>query len=243
MTHAELEQRLHTDGLALLRQLLQDSLDLRAMREERLDEVVDADGHERGSVEYGHDRGLASIFGEVTVARMAYRSRGRSKLHPADAALNLPAEKHSHGLRRLAALEAARGSFADAGSAIERATGVRLGKRQVEDLAARAAVDVDGFYATHAPAPAPDTDVLVMTYDAKGVVMRPEALREVRSVHDRRRGRPGPAAPPAGRHRLTRGSPGCPARPGRRSRPPAMTTTAGRPGRSPPPRPRRHSWH
>ncbi len=178
MTHAELEQRLHTDGLALLRQLLQDSLDLRAMREERLDEVVDADGHERGSVEYGHDRGLASIFGEVTVARMAYRSRGRSNLHPADAALNLPAEKHSHGLRRLAALEAARGSFADAGSAIERATGVRLGKRQVEDLAARAAVDVDGFYATHAPAPAPDTDVLVMTYDAKGVVMRPEALRE-----------------------------------------------------------------
>jgi len=36
MTHAQVEERLHTDGLALLRQLFQDSLDLRAGREPRL---------------------------------------------------------------------------------------------------------------------------------------------------------------------------------------------------------------
>ncbi|HEY5986122.1 MAG TPA: ISKra4 family transposase, partial [Streptosporangiaceae bacterium] len=98
----------------------------------------------------GHDRGLATVFGEVTVARIAYRARGRANLYPADAALNLPAEKHSHGLCRLAAVEAARGSFADAAAAVERATGVRVGKRQVEDLAARAAADIDDFYAAHA---------------------------------------------------------------------------------------------
>jgi hypothetical protein len=46
---------------------------------------------EHGSVEYGHERGLATVFGPVNVARIAYRSRGRSNLHPADAALNLPA--------------------------------------------------------------------------------------------------------------------------------------------------------
>jgi hypothetical protein len=34
---------------------------------------------------------------------IAYRGRGVSNLHPADAVLNLPAEKHSHGIRRLAA--------------------------------------------------------------------------------------------------------------------------------------------
>jgi hypothetical protein len=49
------------------------------------------------------------------VDRIAYRERGRSDLHPADAALNLPAEKHSHGLRKLAAVEAAQGSFAPGG--------------------------------------------------------------------------------------------------------------------------------
>jgi hypothetical protein len=37
------------------------------------------------------------------VSRIAYRSPGRSNVHPLDAALNLPEEKHSHGLRRLAA--------------------------------------------------------------------------------------------------------------------------------------------
>jgi hypothetical protein len=36
---------------------------------------------------------------------------------------------------------------------------------------------VDGFYAAHAPDPAPD-DVLVLSFDAKGVVMRPDGLRQ-----------------------------------------------------------------
>ena len=177
MTHAQLEERLHTDALGLLRQLLQDSLDLRASREQRLDQVADADGYGRGTAEGGRQRGLATVFGDVVVERIAYRTRGRADLHPADATLNLPAEKHSHGLRRLAAVEAARGSFDDAAAAIERATGVRVGKRQAEQLAGRAAIDVDGFYADRAPSPGPDTDALVLTFDAKGVVMRPGALR------------------------------------------------------------------
>lgn len=114
MTHAELEERLHTDGMRLLCQLLQDSLDLRASREERLGEVVDADGHLRGWAEPGRQRVLATRFGEVTVSRIAYRARERADLHPADAVLNLPAERHSHGLRKLAAVEAARGSWSAA---------------------------------------------------------------------------------------------------------------------------------
>jgi hypothetical protein len=178
MTHAQVEERLHSDGLALLRQLFQDSLDLRAGRESRLYEVVDADGVERGTAEQGRERALATRFGQVTVSRIAYRGRGLADLHPADAVLNLPAEKHSHGLRRLAAIEATRGSFADAAAAIERVTGARVAKRQVEELTGRAAADIDAFYTARAPGPGPDTDVLVMQYDGKGVVMRPNALRE-----------------------------------------------------------------
>jgi hypothetical protein len=177
MTHAELEERLHTDGMRLLCQLFQDSLDLRAGREERLGEVAGADGHPRRWVERGRERRLATRFGEVVVRRIAYRARQRADLHPADGVLNLPAEKHSHGLRKLAAAEAARGSFADAAAAIERATTVRIGKRQVEALAAAAAVDVDAFYNARLPHwPAAD-DVLALSFDAKGVVMRPDGLR------------------------------------------------------------------
>jgi hypothetical protein len=120
---------------------------------------------------------LATRSGEVTVTRIAYRSVGLADLHPADAHANLPAEKHSHGLRRLAAVEAARGSFADAAAAIERATTVRVGNRQVEALTGAAAVDVDAFYTAHAPDPADDDQVLGLSFDAKGVVMRPDGLR------------------------------------------------------------------
>ena len=177
VTHAELEDRLHTEGMALLRQLLQDSLDLRAVREQRLGEVVDGGGVARTVAEVGRERLLATRFGEVVVTRIAYRGSGVSDLHPADAVLNLPAEKHSHGLRRLAAVEAARGSFEAAGAAIERATTVRVGKRQVEALAMRAAVDVDAFYTAHAVEPVSEGEILVLSFDGKGVVMRPDGLR------------------------------------------------------------------
>ena len=52
---------------------------------------------------------LATVFGKVTVARIAYRGTGVADLHPADAVLNLPDGMHSHGLARLAAIESARG--------------------------------------------------------------------------------------------------------------------------------------
>lgn len=176
LSHGELEDDLDRRGRELLRRLLQDHLDLRAQREERV-EVIDIDGLTHGAVEVGHARPLATVFGAVTVKRLAYRHRGTTNLHPADAALNLPAERHSHGLRRLAAVEASRGSFEEAADAVERATGQHVAKRQVETLAGRAAVDVEEFYATRAQPQAATTDVLVISADGKGIVMRPDALR------------------------------------------------------------------
>ncbi len=177
LAHGDLETQLAARFRDLARQAVQDHLDLRAQREELLAEVVDADGVARQRAETGRERGLATIFGEVVVDRVAYRERGHPDLHPADAVLNLPTEKHSHGLRKLAAVEATQGSFGQAVASIGRATGQWVGKRQVEALTVRAAVDVEDFYAQRRPHPTPDATVLAMSADAKGVVMRPEALR------------------------------------------------------------------
>ena len=177
LEHSELEARLDRDGRELLRQLMQDHLDLRAVREQRLYAVRDAEQVAHACVEAGHQRHLATIFGDVEVTRLAYRARGRANLYPGDAVLNLPAERHSHGLRRLAALEAARGSYDESVEAIERASGQQLGKRQVEELAQRAAVDFDAFYLTRQPVAGASSDLLVLSCDGKGVVMRPDALR------------------------------------------------------------------
>jgi len=125
----------------------------------------------------GHGRQLATVFGTVRVERIAYRAVEAANLHPADAMLDLPPGKHSHGLRRLAAVEAVRGSFEDAAAAIGRSTGVAVGKRQVEQLAQAAAVDIEGFYAQREVDPEDPQTLLVLTFDGKGVVMRPEALR------------------------------------------------------------------
>jgi hypothetical protein len=177
LTHGELEARLQAEGRELLRQLTQDHLDLRAARETRLEQVVGADEVGRAHAETGRTRGLATVFGPVTVRRTTYREPGYASLHPADGVLNLPVEKYSHGLRRLAARDSARGSFADAGETIARISGQRLGNRQVEELAQRAAVDFDQFYAQRPRHLSVAGDVLVLSYDGKGVVMHPGALR------------------------------------------------------------------
>jgi hypothetical protein len=90
LTHAELEEELGSRGRELTRALFQDHLDLRAVREQRRDQVAGADGVTRTRTEAGHARPLATVFGEVTVSRIAYRAPGAPSLHPADAALNLP---------------------------------------------------------------------------------------------------------------------------------------------------------
>ena len=105
LSHAELEDRLDRDGRELLRRLLVDHLALRTLREQRLEQVTGDEGRRRGRVESGHARAVETVFGTVTVERLAYRAPGVGNLHPADAALNLPIERHSHGLRKLAALE------------------------------------------------------------------------------------------------------------------------------------------
>ena len=182
LEHGELEAQLQTVGRELLCCLFQDHLDLRSERERRLDGVADGRDVERRGVERDHQRPLASVFGEVTVSRLAYRARGEENLYVADGVLNLPAERASHGVRRLAAIEAAAGSFEHATSQVREHTGLALGKRQVEELAVRAAVDFERFYAERVSAPDEqqhDTDdVLVLSADGKGIVMRTEALRE-----------------------------------------------------------------
>src|SRR6266545_1322710 len=183
-THDQLEEQLETDGRELLRRLYQDHLDLRALREQhavatgRIGPSTDARGIAHRKVEPGHLRHLATVFGTVRVTRCAWRAEGARNLYPADAALNLPDRRHSHTLKRRAATEAVRGSFEAAEQTLTRSCGKVAGKRQVEQLTVAAASDIDAFYTAAAPQPATDDTLLVLSVDGKGIVMRPDALRE-----------------------------------------------------------------
>jgi hypothetical protein len=182
MTACELERLLDERGREVMRQLLQDHCDLRAAREEgqaraHRAPATGTDGISRTRLEARHGRRLATLFGTVTVTRCAWRSPGAANWHPADAALSLPAGLHSRSLERLAAIEAARGSFDGAHAAITRQCGPVMGKRQLEESVTRSAADIPAFYAARPPEPCTARTLLVISADAKGIVMRPGALR------------------------------------------------------------------
>lgn len=171
-----LEKYVAEEGRELERRLLQAHLDLRAAREQPVD-VRGADGIRR-TAQRVRARVLLTIVGEVIVKRWAYEAKGAKELHPADAALNLPADRYSFGVRRLIAEEARRGSFDEVVEQTKKILGVVVPKRQIEELTMRAAQDFTSFYETRVVEAEDTTAPLVMGFDAKGVVMRHEDLRE-----------------------------------------------------------------
>ncbi|WP_406347315.1 ISKra4 family transposase [Streptomyces sp. NBC_00648] len=183
LAHHEVEDLLEERGRDLLRQLFQDHLDLRERREQesverRRPHVVGVDGLLRPRLERGHGRLLATVFGTVTVSRCAWRRLEAANVHPADEVLSLPRGRHSHGLARLAAQTAIRMSYDASLEAICRRCGPVLGKRQLAHLLVGAACDIDTFYDAQIVQPCTPATVLVLSVDGKGIVMRPEALRE-----------------------------------------------------------------
>ena len=158
LTADELQELLDERGREVLRQLLQDHFDLRAAREDQQARrprvpATGTDGIARTRLESGHSRLLATVFGTVRVTRCAWRKPGTANWCPADAALSLPAGRHSHCLAKLAAIEAARGSFDAAHAAIARRCGPVIGKRQLAESVVRAASDIPAFYAARIPEP------------------------------------------------------------------------------------------
>src|SRR5229473_3832048 len=189
-----------TDGRELLRLLLQDHLDNHGSGR-REEAVCGSDGVRRSHKRDHMETGYKSVFGAVRVARTGYSQRGVASLFPRDAQLNLPARGYSHRLQKRVAAKAAKMSFESVAGDIETETGVRIGKRQVEQIVSAAAQDFDAFYAQPCPEEvqrqAAAKPMQVLTFDGKGVVMRQEALRkETRKRAEAR----GPTAP-RGLHR------------------------------------------
>ena len=187
-THSELERELEKRGLELMRTLLQAHLDVRGPGE-AVGPVAGCDGVPREQKRV-HERGLETIFGEVQVQRLGYGAEGADSLHPLDAYLNLPAELYSHEVRHRVAEQVAGGSFAATVKHLHDHTGAHVGRRQVEELAARAAQDFDRFYEEREGDATRAADrsgsIVVISADQKGVVMRRQDLRCFRREHGRR---------------------------------------------------------
>jgi len=174
--HAEVESFVERQGREWARLMLEEQFALRAELECRV-RVVGADGVERSRARETQ-RHLETVVGTVAVPRLAYQAPGCMDLHPMDAALNLPPELYSHGVRRMVAKEAARASFDEVVEMLNDYSGAEVAKRQVEELAVRASGDFDAFYELRKRERESTSHLLVISTDGKGIVMRHEDLRE-----------------------------------------------------------------
>ena len=175
-------------GRELLCGLVQLGLDAQAAAEVRVAQVTGQDGVPRRQAERGHARPVVTRLGKVMVRRIGYRAgiKGVPSLFPRDAVLNLPLLGYSWGLQRLAVMFTRSGSYGQAHEFVWAAAGVRIGKRQLEQITVAAAADAERFCQDRPReegrlAGAGDRDgrlpPLAISADAKGVAMRPEARR------------------------------------------------------------------
>jgi hypothetical protein len=167
----EIERMLETQGREVLRAMMQAHFDLRSAQERSV-EVRDVNGLGREDVRRG-SRKVETKFGEIEFERMLYQAPGTDALAPLDAAMELPDEKY-----RIVAEEAARASFDEVVELIKKQSGAEVPKRQVEELAVRAARDFDAFYRDRLCPPEQTNHLMILSFDAKGVATLHRDLRE-----------------------------------------------------------------
>ena len=93
--------------------------------------------------------------------------------------MNLPETKYSQEVERQVAKATARLSFDEALEMVGSLTGAHVPKRQAEEAVQRAATDFRAFYSgTEVDVEGPTSELLVLTFDQKGVVLRREDLAE-----------------------------------------------------------------
>ena len=122
-----------------------------------------------------HQRRYLSIFGEVTIMRFVYLPREGQKAEyiPLDACLGLPAGENSYLLEEWQQRFCVKDAFGESVRDLKAILGTGVSVRTAEDMNRRMAEYVPA-YGQSQPAPAPDEEeeLLVVTADGKGVVMR-----------------------------------------------------------------------
>ena len=172
---SEVTELMSTAGKTILRELTQSYVDLYTAQEQKVP-VVGADGVERTYARPAV-RHVETAVGEVAVHRLLYQAPGVAGIAPMDAALGLPDEHYAYDVRRIVAEASAQSSFEEVVELVAKHTGAAVPKRQVEELAVRAARDYDEFYRQRGDTVETTDHLLILSFDGKGIAMVHRDLR------------------------------------------------------------------
>jgi len=181
MTLSEIEVLLRKKLQEIGRELIEEKMKIVGKQESEAP-VKGSDGADRPRKKL-LERKVETTFGEVSFERWGYGAPGVETLFPADGHLNLAPEKYTHEVGRLVSEDVTKTSYDEALETLSERTAAEVPKRQGTELTRRAAADFIDFYeeiggkATEVP-PEESGPLVVLSTDAKGVVMRPDGLRE-----------------------------------------------------------------
>ncbi len=173
--HGTIEEYIRIQGHELLRCLLQAHLALRASQ----DNIINLQGKRLTHCRKNTKTTMTSLFGDVTVTRKGYSQHKVVSEYPLDGELNLAKDQFSDGLRLQLAEQVNHCAYDHAVAHINRTTGGKIAKRQCLGLIQDITQDFDTYYLKNRYKKQEDTsELLVLTFDGKGIVMRPDPLRE-----------------------------------------------------------------
>jgi hypothetical protein len=136
-----------------------------------------------------HDRRYVSIFGELTIDRVAYGTREGQVIErvPLDERLGLPEGEFSYVLEDWGQRLCLKGSFAEAGQSLEMLLGLRAGVRALEQMSRVVAGHAPSFQdCLEPPLASEEGPLMVVTADGKGVPMRRPEQEDGPEPHHRR---------------------------------------------------------
>ena len=170
--HGDVEQYVNEQGFELMRRLFQGYLQNLAEQEECLELS------QQTRIRHETQRQLATQFGKVTVTRKSYSNSGKPSQFPLDKQLNLSSDCYSDGLRQQVVSQASLNSYDNTVELVKMNTASSVSKRQARELMIDVAQDFEPFYQQRDLRNEETDELLILSFDGKGVVMRKDGLRE-----------------------------------------------------------------
>ena len=120
-----------------------------------------------------------SIFGKVSIPRACYWQKEAHEIYPLDAELNLPSTEYSYILQEWGTGLGSEQAYEKAAKFLENILGIPLWGSAIETVMQKASVDVPNFYELRQnPDAKSEKELLVVTMDGKGVVMKKNQLEQ-----------------------------------------------------------------